>query len=171
MPTEYGLKKLERIYETKVVPGTVKTLMKVFGIEADIYRVKNKKIKKTLTPAKTLNKFSKDVYQNAGVSSLEYSDIDDVLDFDNTDYINNSDKVSTQMVLITSQTFEDYNGLIAGLSDNANMYCLTFDFKKNDIVEVVTTAGIKKRYKITDIQAIGDTRLIMKKFIITSLSI
>lgn len=171
MPNEYGLKKLERIYQTKVVPGTIRTLMKVFGVEVDIYRVKNKKIKNTIVPAKRLNKFSRDVYQNNGILALGVDETEEIIDTNQNDYINNSDKISTQYVLITTQTFEDFNGIIAGLNDAANLYCLTFDFHKNDIVEVKTEEGIKKRYKITDIMAIGDTKVLMKKYIITSLAI
>lgn len=171
MVNEYGLKKLERIYQKKIAPNTVRVLMSVFGVEANIFRVKNKRLKNTIaSKAQLNNKYSREVYQNNSLlanNTDEYS----IIDSNESDYLNDLDKIATEYVLLTTQTFENFNGFIAGLDQEMNMYCLTFDFKANDIIEISTKEGIRKRYKIRDIQAIGDTTTVLKRFIVISLAI
>jgi len=166
--SEYGLKKLERIYQKKVVPNTIKVLMKVYGVQVGIYKIKNKKTTKSVQKPQVSNKFSREIYQNNSMLANEVDEYD-VIDANTNDYLNNLDKIDSQYVLLTTQTFQQYNGLIAGLTEEMNMYCLTYDFTINDIIEVLTKEGISKRYKVISIESIGDTTVVLKKYIVISI--
>lgn len=171
MASEYGLTKLERIYQQKIAPATVKVLMKVYGVKVDIYRIKNKKSSRSLSSiSQSSNKYSREVYQN---SSLLANEIDQysIIDSNETDYLDNLDVVESKYVLLTTQTFESFNGFVAGLSEEMNMYCLSYDFMPNDVIQVTTKEGISKRYKVLRVEAIGDTVVVLKRYIVISLSI
>lgn len=169
MQNEYGIQKIERIF-AKATPKVIKALLKVYGVKAKIYRVKNKKILNTIQQDfKSENEWSREAFQDL---SLVHDDgiLPSTTDTDEFDYTDETDLFKEEWVLITSQTFEQFNGEIAGsLEEERNCFMLDFILQKNDILETTTKNGIVVRYRVKEINALGYDKTFLKRAILSGM--
>ena len=169
-----NLSRLESIFST-AVPKVLKQLLKVYGQDVKIYRVKHKKLPNTIQGAyQTMNEFSQEIYQDNSLLANDIS-IPSEEDLSDSDYINEDNLVTQDLALLTSISFENYNGqIVGGGEEDLNCYMLNFTLQKNDIIVTTRTEGggtLEKRYKVLRIESIGETASVIKRAVLTNLFI
>jgi hydroxypyruvate isomerase len=88
----HGLNTLEKVFKDRVAPLTVKTLIKYYGIDVEIYNIKNKILNNTFISSQSQNnKISSEVYQNNSLLQTDQYKYNSI-DHNHDDYIQRSNR-------------------------------------------------------------------------------